>query len=127
MRIIHSYKEFVRFCIVGILCTLLDAFIFYALRTSVQYPVALVCAYLLSLCCNYILTVYWTFRSQPSKRNAIGVIAAHLFNLFIVRMGIMWFFTNIIMMSDRMAYIPTIIISTCLNFTIIRFVIHKYN
>lgn len=118
-------SEFVRFCIVGVICTAIDAVIFYAVRSFASYPVALVSGYVLSLIVNYFLTIYWTFKSKPNAKNAIGVVAAHLFNLFIVRMGLMYIFVDFISINDRIAYIPTLAISVITNFLIVKLVINK--
>lgn len=119
------YGEFVRFCIVGALCTGLDAFIFYVVRNFVSYPIALTSGYILSLVVNYFLTIYWTFKSTPNTKNVIGVVAAHLFNLFVVRMGLMHIFVNFLSISDRFAYIPTLVISVVTNFLIVKVVVNK--
>lgn len=126
-KIIHNLyqQQFIRFCLVGGLCTGIDAVIFYAVRMIASYPVALTCGYLISLIVNYFLTVKWTFRSTPNTKNAIGVFAAHLFNLFVVRMGLMTFFVDIMSMSDRVAYIPTLMISVVSNFLIIKYLVMK--
>lgn len=120
-----TYGEFIRFCIVGIICTLLDACIFYCVRLFATYPVSLVCGYLLSLIVNYFLTVYWTFSAKSTFRNLIGIILAHVFNLFIVRMGLMYIFVDILDIHDRIAYIPTLLISMITNFLIIRCIVKK--
>lgn len=85
----NSMIQFCKFCIVGVLCTCIDATIFYTVIRFSSYQVSLVTGYVLSLLINYFLTIYWTFNSKPSKKNAAGVVIAHLFNLFIVRMGLM--------------------------------------
>lgn len=117
--------EFVRFCAVGALCTALDAIIFYSVRIIAPYQVALVLGYLLSLVANYFLTIYWTFQSKPNKKNAIGIVTAHLFNLFVVRMSLMFVFVDIMAIDDKLAYIPTLIISMVTNFVIIKFIVEK--
>lgn len=119
------YSEFVKFCIVGALCTAVDAAIFYIAIQLTSYMIALCSGYLLSLFLNYFLTVYWTFKTTANKKNAIGIISAHIFNLFVVRMGLMSFFIKTLCMSERMAYIPTLIISVVTNFIIIKFIITK--
>lgn len=117
--------EFVRFCIVGGVCTGIDAAIYYLVRGFAAYPVALVSGYLLSLIVNYFLTVYWTFKSKASVRNAVGIIAAHLFNLFAVRMGLMYLFVQLLSISDYVAYVPTLFISIFSNFIIVKQVVNK--
>ena len=121
----EKYSELIRFCIVGALCTGIDAIIFYTVRLFAPYIVALISGYLLSLIINYLLTVIWTFKSKPNKQNAIGVFAAHLFNLFVVRMSLMWLFVEVSHLEDKIAYIPTLLISVITNFVIIKFVINR--
>lgn len=132
----HKYEEFWRFCIVGAICTAIDAAIFYVVSTFASYPVALTSGYVLSLIVNYFLTVCWTFRSKPNAKNAAGVIAAHIINLFVVRMGLMYLFVDVIALkghtilghlltSEQIAYIPTLAISVVTNFIIIKLVINK--
>ncbi len=120
-----AVKELIRFCIVGVLCTALDSAIFYTVRLFAPYQVALVAGYLLSLIANYFLTIYWTFQSKPNTKNAVGIVAAHLFNLFVVRMGLMYCFVNLLGISDKIAYIPTLLISVITNFIIIKFIVKK--
>ena len=118
-------RQFVRFCIVGGTCALIDAAIFYIVRLFAPYQVALISGYLISLSVNYFLTIYWTFRTTPSVHNLVGVIGAHMFNLFVVRMGLMWLFVEVFDMDDSVAYIPMAIISAVTNFLIIRIVVRK--
>ncbi len=119
--------EFIRFCIVGVIATALDAAIFYLVRLFASYQIALVSGYCLSLIVNYLLTIYWTFKKKPSTGNLFGVIAAHMFNLFVVRMSLMWIFVNITEIPDRIAYIPTLLISMVTNFLVVRFAVNKTN
>ena len=118
-------RQFVRFCIVGGTCALIDAAIFYIVRLFAPYQVALISGYLISLSVNYFLTIYWTFRTTPSVHNLVGVIGAHMFNLFVVRRGLMWLFVEVFDMDDSVAYIPMAIISAVTNFLIIRTVVRK--
>lgn len=123
--LIERYGEFIRFCVVGAVCTGIDACIFYVVRTFASYQIALVSGYILSLVINYFLTIYWTFKSKPNPKNAVGVVAAHIFNLFVVRMGLMYIFVNGFSVNDRLAYIPTLAISVITNFIIVKLVINK--
>lgn len=118
-------SEFIRFCIVGLISSSIDAIVFYCISSVSSYYIALVSGYLIGLLFNYLLTVYWTFRQKPSAQNAIGVITAHLINLFVVRMGLMHLFINLICMTDKIAYIPTVIISAILNFFMVKFVFSR--
>ena len=116
-------RQFIRFCIVGGTCALIDAAVFYIVRLFAPYQVALVSGYIISLCVNYFLTIYWTFKTSPSAHNFIGIIGAHMFNLFFVRMGLMWLFVEVFGWDDSIAYIPMAIISAVTNFLVIRAVV----
>lgn len=122
----EKLQEFIRFCIVGILCTGIDVAVFYLVRLFASYQISLVSGYLLSLFVNYFLTLYWTFKAQPNMQNTVGIVLAHLFNLFMVRMGLMLLFVDLLRLSDKIAYLPTLVISVVTNFVIIKYVVHKY-
>lgn len=119
-------QQFIRFCIVGGTCALIDAAIFYIVRLFAPYQVALISGYLISLCVNYLLTVYWTFRTESSVLNLIGIVGAHMFNLFVVRMGLMLLFVEILGLKDSIAYLPMAVISAITNYIVIRTVV-KYS
>ena len=121
-KTIKQNKQFIRFCIVGGICTLLDASIYYLFCNSLGYTKSIIMGYLISLCLNYILTTYWTFSSKPTLLNAIGVIVVHLINCFIVRLGLMHLFIDVFDFNNSIAYIPTIIISILFSCCAIRFV-----
>lgn len=117
--------EFIKFCIVGMIATAIDTVLFYIFRLYFNYQLALVLSYMISLSANYFLTVCWTFNSKPNRQNGVGVVSCHLFNLFVVRMGLMWFFVNQMAWDDKFAYIPTLIISVITNYFIIKYVIKR--
>jgi putative flippase GtrA len=129
IRIIKERKqtihEILKFCVVGGLCTGIDACIFYSLLRFTSYQVALISGYCLSLVLNYILTIFWTFQKKPTTRNAMGVVVAHLFNLFVIRMGLMNLFVCLMKLESHIAYIPTLLISVIINFIMVRFVVNK--
>ena len=113
---------FIKFCIVGIICTIIDATVFCVLDGRVGYRAAIVSGFVLSIGVNYLLNTLWSFRQKFSLKTAIGVLFAHLFNIFVVRMGLMWMLIDLLILSDRIAYIPTLIISTITNYVIIKIV-----
>ena len=121
----NETRQFVRFCIVGGICAMIDAAVFYIVRLFAPYQIALVSGYLISLSVNYFLTVYWTFKTTPSAQNLVGIIGAHMFNLFVVRMGLMCLFVEVFGLADSIAYIPMAIISAVTNFLVIRTVVNR--
>ncbi len=117
--------EFIRFCIVGVICTAIDAGIFYATRELTGYRIAMVCGFTLSLSVNYVLNIYWSFNAKPTLKNAIGMLAAHCFNIFVVRMALMWMFVEYFCIDESIPYIPTLLISIITNFIILRFIVKR--
>lgn len=118
-------NSFLRFCVVGVVCTCVDAAIYYLVRQFASYQIALVCGYCLSLCLNYYLTIYWTFKAKCSLVNGVGIVLSHLFNLFIIRMGLMFVLVNIFHLNDNIAYIPMLIVSVITNYLIIKAVVSR--
>lgn len=118
-----KHSEFIRFCIVGSLCALIDAIVFYIFNSFTNYRISLVVGYSCGLIVNYILTVLWTFKVRPSISNAVGVVLAHFINLFVVRMLCMSLLVDYFDLSEKIAYIPTVVISVIVNFLMVKFAI----
>lgn len=74
----------------------------------------------MGLVVNYFLTMYWTFKKEPSTQSAIAVITAHLINLFVVRMGSMYVLVDTMGLNDKLAYIPTLLISVIVNYIMVK-------
>lgn len=119
-------QQFVRFCIVGATCFLIDAAVYHTVRKFAPYLVALFSGYVISLCFNYFLTVYWTFQTRSSVLNLVGIVGAHMFNLFVVRAGLLLLFVEYFGLSSGIAYWPMAVISAATNYLVIRTVV-KYS
>ena len=117
-------NEFIRFGIVGGLCTVLHYGIYYLLQLYINVNIAYSLGYVLSFTANFYLTSYFTFGTTPSWKKLIGMGGAHavnyalhilLLNLFL-RIGI----------SQEWAPIPVFAIAIPVNFLLVRFVFkHK--
>ena len=117
-------NEFIRFGIVGGLCTVLHYSIYYLLQLYINVNIAYTLGYVLSFMANFYLTSYFTFGTTPSWKKLIGMGGAHavnyalhilLLNLFL-RIGI----------SQEWAPIPVFAIAIPVNFLLVRFVFkHK--
>lgn len=125
VNLFRKYCELLKFCIVGTICTGVDALLYYGIKNIVPYQFALISGYCISLLLNYFLTVYWTFKVGHSIQNLLGIVLAHLFNLFIVRMGLMHILVSLLHISDNLAYWPVLSISVLSNFLVIKFIVHK--
>ena len=119
-------KEFVKFCIVGVLCTAIDAGVFYATKGNLGYRLAMILGFFLSIIANYILNIYWSFNALPTLKNVVAFFCAHCFNIFVVRMLLMYIFVDMIGLSDSVGFIPTLTISVFTNFLIIRHFVRRY-
>ena len=117
-------NEFIRFGIVGGLCTVLHYGIYSLLQLYINVNIAYTLGYVLSFMANFYLTSYFTFGTTPSWKKLIGMGGAHavnyalhilLLNLFL-RIGI----------SQEWAPIPVFAIAIPVNFLLVRFVFkHK--
>ena len=112
--------EFVRFGIVGGVCTLLHYGIYYLLQLYINVNIAYTLGYALSFIANFYLTSWFTFGTSPSWKKLFGMGGAHavnyalhivLLNLFI-QLGV----------AQEWAPIPVFAIAIPLNFLLVRFV-----
>ena len=123
----NKLREFVRFCIVGVIAAGSHYLVYFLLQLidggSVWLSIAYTIGYIVSLVCNFFLTTYFTFRSKVSVKKAAGFSFSHivnytlhmvLFNLFI-SLGI----------NRLIAPILVLMIAVPTNFTILHFVYRK--
>ncbi len=118
-----KYGQFLRFCINGVLAV------------GIQYAVYLVCilwmnefvantiGYIVSFCCNFIITSYWTFRSSPSRRRLIGFSGSHLVNYLVQQMFLaLYLYVGI---KSEWAALLAMGSAVPINFCLLRFVYNK--
>ena len=123
----NKLREFVRFCIVGVIAAGIHYLVYFLLQLidggRVWLSIAYTIGYIVSLVCNFFLTTYFTFRSKVSVKKAAGFSFSHivnytlhmvLFNLFI-SLGI----------NRLIAPILVLMIAVPTNFTILHFVYRK--
>ena len=123
----NKLREFVRFCIVGVIAAGIHYLVYFLLQLidggSVWLSIAYTIGYIVSLVCNFFLTTYFTFRSKVSVKKAAGFSFSHivnytlhmvLFNLFI-SLGI----------NRLIAPILVLMIAVPTNFTILHLVYRK--
>ena len=76
--------------------------------------------YAVGFICNYFLTTFFTFRSKPSSRNAVGFGFSHLIN-YLLEIGLL----NLLLWigaGELLAPILVMIIVVPINFLILHFV-----
>lgn len=119
--------EFLRFCMVGGVATVLHYGIYLLLQTFMNHGVWLSVAYTIGYCtslvCNFFLTTYFTFRSKASAGKAAGFGFSHLVNYLL---HIVLFNIFIAIGIDKViAPIFVLAIAVPTNFTILHFVFKK--
>ena len=110
----------IRFGITGTLSTLVHYAAYLIALNWVNATIAYTIGYGVGLCLNYVLTTFFTFRKQPSKRNAAGFVASHIVN-YLLEIGVLNMFIWL-GMDERLAGILTLIVVVPINFLILRFV-----
>src|SRR5690606_31250434 len=74
--------SFVRFIFVGGTATVVNYSVYLTfVSVNVNPNIAYLCAFAVSIVCNYFLSSYFTFRVKPSVKRAIQFLGAHLINL----------------------------------------------
>lgn len=92
-------KEFLKYTVVGGICTILDFFILYLLTTlgGVHYLVSSSVSFALGVTLNYILCTYWIFSIHRVKSHPKEFLYYVIISL--VGLGIntllMWIFTDL--------------------------------
>lgn len=111
--------EFIRFGIVGCIAIAIQYTIYLLLMDSIGETLANTVGYIISFCCNFMLTTYFTFHVKPNKRKAGGFAFSHLIN-WAVQTGLLNFFLWI-GLSSTLAPWPMYAISAPINFLFVRF------
>ena len=64
--------EFYRFGIVGCLSVAIQYIVYLLLIDYMNETIANTIGYIVSFCCNFLLTTYFTFKVKPNKKRAEG-------------------------------------------------------
>lgn len=83
-----------RFCINGCLAVAIQYSVYLILINWVNEYAANTVGYIVSFCCNFIITSYWTFHSKPSLRKLGGFGSSHIVNYFL-QQGFLWLYLTI--------------------------------
>ena len=112
--------QIIRYIITGGIATALQL-IFYIISVQVfelSAETSVVFSYGMSLCCNFILSNYFTFHTKPNKRKAVSFILSHSVNL-----GMQTLFVNVFkaFVGESYALIPAMMLCIPINFLLVRF------
>lgn len=112
--------EFLRYCIVGAIAAGIHYGVYYILQLYIDVNVSYTVGYLVSLCCNFFMTSYITFKIAPSVKKAFGFVAGHLLN-YSLHMGLfnLYLFLGV---SHETAPLFTLLVVVPTNFLVLRFI-----
>lgn len=120
MKINPVIWEFVRFGIVGAVCTALHYGIYFLLQMAINVNIAYTVGYILSFVVNFYLTSYFTFGSTPSWKKLFGMAGAHGVN-YLLHMVLLNLFLWI-GLEPKWAPLPVFAIVIPVNFILVKFV-----
>lgn len=116
--------EFVRFGVVGGVCTALHYGLYYLLQLYINVNIAYSAGYVLSFIVNFYLTSWFTFGTSPSWEKLVGMAGAHGVNylLHILLLNLfLW-----VGIPQEWAPLPVFAVAIPVNFILVRFVFkHK--
>ncbi|MBO5186503.1 MAG: GtrA family protein [Prevotella sp.] len=113
-----------RFGITGTLSSLIHYGVYCVALMSLNPTLSYTAGYLVGLVCNYGLTTFFTFRQQPSKKNAAGFVASHALN-YLLEIALLHLFLWI-GAGELLAPALVMVVVVPINFLILHFVyLHK--
>jgi len=118
-----KYGQFIRFCINGVLAVAIQYGVYLLLVQWIDVNVAYTLSYIVSFCCNFIITSYWTFHSRPSWKRLTGFGGSHIVNYFVQ----MAFLNLYLWLGIPKEYAALLAMGSAvpINFTMLRFVYKK--
>lgn len=120
----NKLYEFLRYCVVGTIAAGIHYGVYYLLQMVINVNLAYTSGYLVSFVCNFFMTSYLTFRTNPSARKAVGFSIGHVFN-YLLHMGLfnLYLFIGV---SKVLAPVLVLAVAVPVNFFVLRFVFrHK--
>jgi len=118
--------QFIRYCTVGSLAAGIHYGVYFVLQEYelVNLNIAYTIGYATSFICNFFMTSYFTFRSNPSLKKALGFGGSHLVN-YLIHMGL---FNLFLFLDVNQEIAPLFVLAGAVpvNFVMLRFVFkHK--
>lgn len=116
----EKFRQIVRFGLVGTLSSAIHYGVYCLLLQATNPNISFTGGYAVALICNYFLTTFFTFRSQPSPANAAGFSLSHIVN-YLLEIGLLnlFLFLNV---GELLAPILVMVIVVPVNFLILHFV-----
>ena len=119
----ETLREIIRFGLVGVIATALHYGAYLLLLHALPNWLAYTLGYIISFLVNFLLSNYFTFRTQPSVKKAAGFGLSHLIN-YILHMTFLELFLWA-GLPEKIAPIPVFLIVIPINFLLVRFFLKK--
>lgn len=116
-----TLREAIRFCIVGVLATIVHYGIYLLLKGVINVSVAYTIGYVISFIGNFVLTNVYTFMTQATAKKGIGFVICHVIN-YLLHIGLLNVFIWMGVPSS-LAPIPVYCIVVPVNFLLVRKVV----
>lgn len=123
--------EFLKFILTGGTATAIHLIMFYTCKNilNIENNIAYSLGYMISMIFNYMISLKFTFNESHSIEKAIRFIGAHLTNycIQIVTLNVLpiLFMTMQIKLNDNILPIITLLISTPINFFMVRIALKR--
>lgn len=116
-----TLREAIRFCIVGVLATIVHYGIYLLLKGVINVSVAYTIGYVISFIGNFVLTNVYTFKTQATAKKGIGFVICHVIN-YLLHISLLNVFIWLGVPSS-LAPIPVYCIVVPVNFLLVRKVV----
>ncbi|MDU5107130.1 GtrA family protein [Clostridium sp.] len=118
LKIKGNIAEIIRFAIVGVLATLIQYFVYIALLNLTGENISYTIGYGISLCANFVLTNYFTFKTNPTRKKGFKFVLAHMVN-YLLQIILLNLFIKI-NINSKIAPLFVYSISIPINFLLVR-------
>lgn len=117
--------EIVRFALTGGAATLLQygLYILFLSVFNLSAVVSNVISYVVSLCFNYVVSNLFTFRTQPTRKNALYFLLSHMFNLGLQTL-LVYAFSKVI--NPELALLPALAVCVPCNFLLVSYALKSH-
>ena len=120
----NSFKEIIRFVIVGVVATLFNYGVYSVCILFTTPAISMLIATVLATILNYFMTTSSTFRVKRNVQNGIGFIIT---NLIILALNEAFLFLFIFLgVSERIAPLPMYAVCIPINFLLVRNVMRRF-
>lgn len=119
-----SFKEIIRFVIVGFVATLFNYGVYSVCILFTTPAISMLIATVLATILNYFMTTSFTFRVKRNVKNGIGFIITNLINLVLNEAFLFLFI--FLGVSERIAPLPMYAVCIPINFLLVRNVMRRF-